>query len=918
MNSRRVALLFVVASLAALLAACGSSSSTPPPITIAFAAAPNAPPSSLTTGAPGNTAPIAAIVTNGPQNALVNWTVTCGSAQCGSFSSAQIASGVPTTYTAPTSVPSGGTVTVTATSANSSSATVSAKITINASPISVTFTQTPPSSVLIDSSTNLAVTVSNDPQNAGVTWKVTCGVPQCGSFSSTSAFAATYLAPATTSANNSVMITATSVTNPNASASATIAITSNIIVSFSPAPPTSVLIDSSTNITATVASDPNSAGVTWTVTCQTAQCGSFSLTTTTSGQATVYTAPTAVPTGNTITITATSLSDSSKFAQANVTVTSNISLAFDKLFPPTSPLKLGRTEQIAVDISNDPNPNPEVTWSCSPASQCGSFSPNPTATVVPSTYTAPASLPTTNPVTITATSVDDFNKFISAQVTITTPPTTLPAGTYVFQLSGYDDNGPTASQPVPFDVVGAFALNSDGLITGGEEDYVDGAGNVEQAVGLEPDSTIAPTADGNLQIILDTGNSVIGVDGNGLETLNVTLTTASTGVVTWFDAFAAGSGTITIQNSTAAASLPQFGYAFMVSGHDTNLLPVAIGGILNVDDLDGTTGTISGAGSVFDFNDAFVTFPEQDQTFNASSVTGTGTNGAPDSFGRVTFILNPSAASSVPQLGFVGYIIDASAIALVENADSFAGTTGGTALAQGQANTGDFSNTSLSGSTYVAGTQGKDADFFLNFVGALTFGSSPGLSVTGSTTFNDTVIESSGSITGGTYAVDSTGRTTITGLTGTGLNPSHPAASATLQLYLDGNGNALVASMDKNDVTAGPAYVQTTGASFSGNYALAATGATSTFNIWSAVGPITVSSGTITGFTDFNYYGGAQTADLALSGTVTLPTGTITGLNADKPANSDTFEFYIIDATHAFAIETDTTQLGLLYFAPTP
>ncbi len=147
---------------------------------------------------------------------------------------------------------------------------------------------------------------------------------------------------------------------------------------------------------------------------------------------------------------------------------------------------------------------------------------------------------------------------------------------------------------------------------------------------------------------------------------------------------------------------------------------------------------------------------------------------------------------------------------------------------------------------------------------------------------------------------------------------------ATLQLYLDGNGNALVASMDANDVTAGPAYQQTSGASFSGSYALGATGVSgTTVNFWSAAGPINMSSNGAIGsgsFTDFNYFNTSHTPDVSLTGTVATPSGTITGLGADVPANSDTFDFYVIDGLRAFGIETDTTQLGLLYFQqpPTP
>jgi len=865
MTVRRAALLIVVAALAAMLAACGgSSSSTPPAISIAFT--PQYPvPGSLSITAPGNTTPLAATVTNGPQNALVNWTVSCGSGgQCGGFSNTTIASGVPTTYTAPSTVPSQGYVTVTATSADNSSASVSAKITINQPAISVTFTSggTPPGSMLISGTASLAATVANDPNNAGVNW---------------------------------------------------------------------------------------------TVACNSAQCGGFSPTHTASGATTQFTAPAAVPQNpSTVTITAASVTNPNAFVQATITITSNITLAFTPGFLlPTTPMNTNSQVQIAVTITNDPNSDPEVTWSCTPVSQCGTFDPTATGNMVATTYTAPLAVPTGNTVTVTGTSVSDFNQKVSGTITITQPPTTLPNGTYVFQLSGVDNN-----QQSPFNVAGAFTMQS-GAIIGGEQDFVDLTFEGSDEIYRDSNTTITPTADGNLQIVLDTGDSSIGpiVDGvgDGLETLNVALVTSTTGLVTWFDGFAAGSGTIAFQNSIAAQTLPQNGYAFVASGTDNSsgAAPVAMGGVIDVDDLNSTTGTISGTGSVLDINDGSATAPEPDQPLAASAVTGPTGASTPDQYGKVVFTLNPNANPAVPEIAFAGYIIDANTIALVEIADDFGGTTGGTALAQGS-KTGKFNTVSLSGSGYVVGAQGADDFFFLNFAGALTF-NSDGSSVSGTADFNDQNTESSGSVAG-TYSVDSagisarTGRVTITNFTGTDLNynPTTDAPEpATLQLYLDGKGNALLATMDLYDFTAGPAFQQTAGASLSGTYALSGTGVSFTcFNNWSAVGSINIgSSGTIGSgsFTDFDYlvttpplsgcdFATSTYTDVSLTGTASTPNGPITGLGADSiaagpPLTSNTFDFFVIDGLRAFGIETDgvgidvtPTQTGLLYLQapPTP
>ncbi len=111
---RWVLLPLICAAMISGLVGCGGGSSsvtTPPPaISIAFNPAP---PAAMQVG---TNSPLTAVVTNDSSNAGVDWSVTCGSSACGSFSPTHTASDVATTYTAPATVPSGGTVTVTAAS----------------------------------------------------------------------------------------------------------------------------------------------------------------------------------------------------------------------------------------------------------------------------------------------------------------------------------------------------------------------------------------------------------------------------------------------------------------------------------------------------------------------------------------------------------------------------------------------------------------------------------------------------------------------------------------------------------------------------------------------------------------------------------------------------------------------------------
>jgi hypothetical protein len=84
-------------------------------------------------------------------------------------------------------------------------------------------------------------------------------------------------------------------------------------------PPASLAINKTATIAATVSHDAANAGVTWS--CAPAgSCGSLSATSTASGANTTYTAPPAIPAGNSVTITATSVTDTSKTASATVTI----------------------------------------------------------------------------------------------------------------------------------------------------------------------------------------------------------------------------------------------------------------------------------------------------------------------------------------------------------------------------------------------------------------------------------------------------------------------------------------------------------------------------------------------------------------------------------------------------------------------
>jgi hypothetical protein len=84
-----------------------------------------------------------------------------------------------------------------------------------------------------------------------------------------------------------------------------------IVVTFFSPPPTSIDTGSTVGITAVVANDPKNAGVNFT--CAPAgNCGLFNPSPIASNVPTCYEAPAQVPSGNTVTLTATSVTDPTK------------------------------------------------------------------------------------------------------------------------------------------------------------------------------------------------------------------------------------------------------------------------------------------------------------------------------------------------------------------------------------------------------------------------------------------------------------------------------------------------------------------------------------------------------------------------------------------------------------------------------
>lgn len=232
-----------------------------------------------------------------------------------------------------------------------------------------------------------------------------------------------YTAPSDLPASATVQITGVSHADATKSDTAATTIVSDIAISVVPNP-ANVELGATQNFHASVVSGghPDSA-TRWSlsgVACP-SSCGSVD-------ESGTYTAPQILPSPASVTLTAQSVADPSKQVSAALTITGNFSL---QLSAPSS-VPVGATAAIVATLTAIPSSNPStaVAWTlsgtgCSGAS-CGAISGTTTQTqngnvsTVSAQYTAPASAPNPNSVTLTATPQADPSK--KAQATLSIVP----------------------------------------------------------------------------------------------------------------------------------------------------------------------------------------------------------------------------------------------------------------------------------------------------------------------------------------------------------------------------------------------------------------------------------------------------------------------------------------------------------------
>ena len=132
-----------------------------------------------------------------------------------------------------------------------------------------------------------------------------------------------------------------------------------ISVSVSPASASVPAIFGTQNFTAVMTNDVQAKGVTWTLSgsgCSGATCGTL---TNVKPTTVTYNGPSAIPTPASVTLTATSVADNTKFGTATVTVIQGPLTVF--VSPKRGSITTSQTQQFTPTVFNDPN-NAGVTW----------------------------------------------------------------------------------------------------------------------------------------------------------------------------------------------------------------------------------------------------------------------------------------------------------------------------------------------------------------------------------------------------------------------------------------------------------------------------------------------------------------------------------------------------------------------------
>lgn len=265
------------------------------------------------------------------------------------------------------------------------------------SPPPIQLTVTPGNASLFLGQTQQFQAAVTGTSNAGVAWSVNSAVggnPAFGTVDNTGLYAAPPILPA----NPTVTITAASLADPSASASANVTLKDDIAVAISPAS-AKVPTGTAQVFTATVTgSGAPARAVTWSVNGISGGNASTGTIVASTSDAATYTAPSVPPSPAGVTVTAASVADPAKSGSASIGITCANSVS-----PASATVSLGQSQTFAASLCS--SAGAPITWDVSGITggnaSVGTFGASASAanTVV---YTAPSDMPSPDPVTIHA------------------------------------------------------------------------------------------------------------------------------------------------------------------------------------------------------------------------------------------------------------------------------------------------------------------------------------------------------------------------------------------------------------------------------------------------------------------------------------------------------------------------------------
>jgi len=440
-------------------------------------------------------------------------------------------------------------------------------------------------------------------------------------------------------------------------------------------------------------------------------------------------------------------------------------------------------------------------------------------------------------------------------------------GTYVFSSQGFD-----STVGAPLNIAGTLVANGTGSITGGTIDVVD-------AANANPPTPAGQAITGGTYSIGSDGRGLINLVSSayGTVSLDVVLSSTSQGLVTEFDNFGGGSGTIDLQAVVSDLAGP---YAFSLAGTDSQDDPIAAAGAF----------TLNAGGSITegveDFNDSGINYAGQALT--GAATLGTGTAPGPLTLTTASFALSYDL-----------YPIDTTHFKVIETdyANYLAGDI--------------FTQTGFS--TIPAGTL---AFTMLGGIGTSnTIANGGYMTFSGNTFTGNEDVNANGNVS--TSPVPFTGSAAAGGSIGSRSLVSLTAfVPATSWVVYPSSGGLLMLENDDQAVTNGAAYAQTSGAALAASQGYGLN--LSAFNptqgyVEDDIAQFDTTSTAFNGIIDINDNtgGGNSLNSVGLGATYTLDSSPATGRGeAVTTAGGDdyiSFTFYAVTNSQFLLLETDGT-----------